>query len=446
MAYLARILNVEGFGIFGLAMALNNFGFLALSAGLDNIAIREISKNKENIEELTSNYFYVRISLSVLCYLLVSIYIYFSGYSIETKALLYILTLNIIATGSLINWIFIALEKVNIVSLRIILIAIFNLLGILLLVETDSDILIATIIIAGFQILFSALLLLYFIKNYFFIKLILSKEIYLPYLKNTLILGISGILIALNQNLTIYAIDFFFDKNYVLYATGIMFTGTRFMNLSIFPIPILQSVFFPSFSKAINSELKSNIFNYYMKFNLSLGLLISIIVYFYPDFLTISLWGTKYIQSIEIVKISAFTIILSYINAQFVFVLVAWGEEKKIVYITLLSVVSQIIFLYFLVPIFQIFGLMLSYILSDCVIFLVLIYFIMKYKLKIDIWESILKVLLISASSTIVIPIFSSLGINELISLISFLILYLLIALKLKLFDLSFIKSMFSKS
>ncbi|MDQ1265912.1 MAG: hypothetical protein QG635_1064, partial [Bacteroidota bacterium] len=85
VAYLARVINPDGFGIIGYAQALTAYFILFVNLGFDTYGMREISRNPSNFGKLVNSILSLRFSLASISYLLLIIVVLILNKPSETK-------------------------------------------------------------------------------------------------------------------------------------------------------------------------------------------------------------------------------------------------------------------------------------------------------------------------------------------------------------------------
>lgn len=96
IAYAARVLGVENFGLYALIGTVTFLFSYFGNLGIGPMAVREIAKNKKNAEDLFNHILSLRMSLVVLTYPLLLVIVNLLGYKDDVKILMYIVGISAI--------------------------------------------------------------------------------------------------------------------------------------------------------------------------------------------------------------------------------------------------------------------------------------------------------------------------------------------------------------
>lgn len=96
LIFSARYLGPELFGLLTFALAFTGIFGLLLDLGLNNLAIREVARDKSRANEYLSNITFIKLIMGVITFGLTAVVAYSLGYSGETLAVVYLLTLSTI--------------------------------------------------------------------------------------------------------------------------------------------------------------------------------------------------------------------------------------------------------------------------------------------------------------------------------------------------------------
>jgi O-antigen/teichoic acid export membrane protein len=123
LAYSARYLGVDGFGIISFATALTGIFVGFIDFGFNTYTIREVTRNKSLASKYLGNIIPVRVIFSIGNFLLIVAIINLMGYPDQTINVVYIIALSIVLNSftGIINAIFQAYEKMEYLSVGAIL-------------------------------------------------------------------------------------------------------------------------------------------------------------------------------------------------------------------------------------------------------------------------------------------------------------------------------------
>ena len=137
VAYLARVLGVEGFGSIGFAFAIASYFLLLNNLGFDTFGTREIARNKEKISQYVNNILSLKLFTSFIAFFLLLVFVLIIPKPTEIKKLILFYGLTMFSSALTVEWTFMGLEKMGIIAFSRILKQIFYLLFIILLVESS---------------------------------------------------------------------------------------------------------------------------------------------------------------------------------------------------------------------------------------------------------------------------------------------------------------------
>ena len=139
-AYLARVLNAEGFGILGFAQAAVVYFQLILNQGLDTYGTREIARSGKDIPRYVNNIVTIRILLSLAAYAMLAAFALLIPKPFIVKGVILILGLKLFEVAFNLKWVFQGTEKMEWLAVsRIVQQAIF-VAGVFVLIKRPSQV------------------------------------------------------------------------------------------------------------------------------------------------------------------------------------------------------------------------------------------------------------------------------------------------------------------
>ena len=140
--YISRVLGPDGVGIYSYTTSIVSYFILLASLGIASYAQREIAYHQEN-QYIQSRIFYevFGIRLLTVTVSLFSYYVLLSYFVHEHPIIYWVQALNILAVLFDISWFFQGLEEFGKIVFRNFIIRIFNIVGIFLLIHSETDLL-----------------------------------------------------------------------------------------------------------------------------------------------------------------------------------------------------------------------------------------------------------------------------------------------------------------
>lgn len=116
--YLARVLGPEGFGRVNFSFAFVQY-FLILSAfGLDIVGIRSVARDKEGVKQYVGNIMAIKLSVSIVLFLLLIATIPFLRRSMEANRIMIVYGIALFPTAFFFEWTWQGLETGGLKMIR----------------------------------------------------------------------------------------------------------------------------------------------------------------------------------------------------------------------------------------------------------------------------------------------------------------------------------------
>lgn len=349
--YVSKILGVENIGKYNFASSIISYFVLLAGLGISTYAIREgarIRDDKEKLNQFCSQIFTINFISTVFSYLLLFLLIFlvpkFQDYSI----LLYILSVQIAFTTIGIEWIYSIYEDYKFITIRSILFQLLSLILLFLFVNTNSDLYIYTII----SVLASVganIFNLFFSRKYCHISI--TKKMNLKkHIKPILVLFATTIAITIYVNSDITILGFLTNDTYV----GLYSVSTKIYTIIKSLLAAIVVVSIPRFSALLaqnkKEEFKSTAEDIYKTLlTFVIPAVVGIITLRKEIILIVS--DTNYLpasSSLALLSIAIFVCLGAYFWGQAM--LVPLKQEKKVLKITIISAIVNIVLNLLLIP------------------------------------------------------------------------------------------------
>lgn len=365
--YLARTLSVEGFGIFGSSKNFTLFFMLFASLGIDAIGTREIAKNRSQINRIVNNIFTIRFLTSILVFIMLCFVVMFIEKSLTEKIVILIFGFNILANNTLLNWVYQGLEQLNVFAIRSIVTNVLNFIGIVLLVHTPDDLILAASVISLSLILNTLWLLIYYIREFGLIKFEFDFNLWKEYLRQGIPIGITFLIIGIYNFQGVVLLNFFSSS----YAAGLYNAAYNVLYVTTIISTILQQVYYPIFSRNNSFENREKVFLDFSKLTFLVGTFLPLFLYVFAD-KVIFFFGKDFTESMTSIRILMIAALFIYFSITIFSPLLAWNFEKKVVYANLTGLLINLTANYFLIPKYAEVGTSISALLSEIAVFIVL--------------------------------------------------------------------------
>lgn len=346
LPYIARVVGVENFGLLAFSAGIIVFFITAVDYGFNYTAVRDAARVREDklaFSKILSKVFYLRIILFTISLLIFLLLILFVPIFQRNALILCLSFFSVFATVFYQEWLFQALEKMHILALLSVGSKILYTICIFLLIKKSEDFYLIPVI-SAISILIPGVISLYLILTKLRLRFIyVSLTELISYLQSGFKMFVSLFVPNLYTNISFLWLSQFHGK----FATGIFDAGYKINGISQTLSSVLSRAFFPLLSR------KMNFHNFYIKLNLTLAALSSIILFIFADLIVFIIFGKEYIQAVDVIKImSVSPVFISLMNIYGTNFLVLKNKEdvlmKIIIICSLFGALITAISIYFL--------------------------------------------------------------------------------------------------
>lgn len=148
MPYVARVIGVEGVGIYSYTHAIANYFVLFAMMGLNNYGNREIAKVRDNKILLSKTFWSIYLLQFFTALIAIVFYLLYVLYVNVHLDIFLIQTIFVVSAMFDINWLFFGLEKFKLTVVRNTLIKVVTILMLFIFVKNETDLATYTIIMA----------------------------------------------------------------------------------------------------------------------------------------------------------------------------------------------------------------------------------------------------------------------------------------------------------
>ncbi|MCJ7509165.1 MAG: flippase [candidate division Zixibacteria bacterium] len=367
VAYLARILGVEGFGSIGFAFAIVSYFLLLTNQGLDIFGTREIARDKEKTKEYTKNINAIKLITSFISFLLLVIFTLVIPKPIEMKKLILFYGFTLFSSALTIEWVFMGSEKMEVIAFSRVLKQAFYLLFIILLVKSAKHISLVPWAFFVSNIIGAGILLYYLLKNLGFWGFEINWKLWKEILKQSLPMGLSSIMIQIYLSSAIVILGFMKGEK----AVG-WYNAAYKIVLLIGAIGLLYySSIFPLVSRYYKSSIEKlkTILTYTIKLTVIVALPLGIGSIFAAKPIMKIIYGTEFDPGIIAFQILIWSMIIGWFSCIYGNSLMACDRQKKYMIGVTLGAISNILLNLALIPHFGLVGASITAIASELVVF-----------------------------------------------------------------------------
>ncbi len=407
--YIARVLDISGFGLISYGVAFLNYILLFCNPGLTTIGVREIAKDIQH-SKIIGEVIGIRTSLSLIIFLLFGIGLILAPGSALTKKIIFFYALCMFPASFLLEFVFQGRQEMEFIGIgRIIQYGVYLFL-LFFLLKSSGDILMVPI---SFLIGYSAVtlfLLFAFLKRY--------KSFYFSFRNWRALFATAipvGMATALNQisvNLPAIILGIFHSKSEV----GVFTAGLKIIVVFLIIERVFYYIFFPiiaqQYSQAPEKLSRSFSFMIRIIFAITVPVLFGGLIL--SSRIIVGIYGPAFARAAGVFSILLFYFFLSPLNTILGYGLVALDKERLFFRIITISSVVNFLSLFILGIYYQAAGAAIGLIIGE-VIGVILMYRTLRRYVRFSFLGSVVKALPAGFLMLILLYIFRGLNIVFLI-------------------------------
>lgn len=362
--YLIRTIGPESNGVLNFAKSLVQYFLVAVALGFDQIGIRETAKDKSLLKKYVDLITSIRVTIAFLSFFLlfiiVQILILSKPSLANSQHIVYIYGITIFSNAIMLNWVFQAVEKMEVIAFRTIGIYLLNFVGIFILVKSSDDLTLAVIIISASMLINSFIMFAYYQKKYNKFQFNFDLKEWFKVIKDSLSIGLIFLISTLYNNIDITLLGLIKGD----FETGVYGAAHQVIVFAILPSIILQGAFFPQITQRVTFEERDRILSKFAKLQSFGGYLMFGYLFFLADYAVVLL-GDKYTNSNYILQFLAFTVLIQFLISIYFAPLISWKAENKVIKANIVGLVINIILNIVLIPKYGMYGSALATILCE---------------------------------------------------------------------------------
>jgi O-antigen/teichoic acid export membrane protein len=355
IGFITRYLGTNGFGDYSTVIAFFSFFGAFADLGLYSITAREISRPGADEKKILGNAFSLRLISSLLVFVVTPLFVFFLPYSNDVKLGIIIAAASFVfsSTYMVLNGVFqknLAMDKVAIaevmgklLQVAIIILAVRNNLGFTTIVLS----VLAAMIFNFFTVLF-------FLSKYTNLKLQFDFSYWKIFLKESVPLGISAIVIFVYFKIDTILLSILKTNTEV----GIYNAAYKVIeNISFFPSMIIGLIF-PIFSKHIFSDKRQFTYLADKTIKVFMILVVPIVIgtLFLSEGIIHIIGGDAFAQSANTLRILIFALAFIFFGGLFNNILIASNYQKKMLWALIACAIFNVSANLIFIPLFSFTG------------------------------------------------------------------------------------------
>lgn len=278
--YVSRVIGVNGVGIYSYTYSVAYYFVLLAMLGINNYGTRAIARVRDDKQRLNEEFSSIYIMQLIIAILSLTIYLLFVLKTSGQYRSIAIVQAIYVASAILdVNWLFFGLEKIKLIVVRNAIIKISTTCSIFLLVKSESDLIIYTLVLALGTFLSQTILWSFVRRNIRFVKPSFNQIVI--HLKPNIIMFIPVIAISIYRYMSKIMISLMSDT----FQTGLYESADKIVTLPLAIMVALGTVMMPKMSNMVALGNKENE-KRYIRDSMQFVIVISMAVVF--GFLSIS--------------------------------------------------------------------------------------------------------------------------------------------------------------
>jgi len=426
-----RYLGSELYGIYSFVLAFVGIFAVFVDMGIDKILIREVSKNKEKMEEYIGSVLILKMLMSfMVIFVIISMSLMlnltemkFVGVAIVSLFLLFQSMRAPLSTYFRVN-----LKMQYSVLATLTGSAVFIIL-ILWFIQIKAPI--YYFFVAYILSYFTSTLCIYlFSRKFHRINFVIDTEIWKHFLKISLPLGIVLLFITLNDRIGILILNWLKGDKAVGYFSAPLAIMDK---LTIIPFASMMSLF-PVFSKLYEDKEAAwkRGFEISFKYMFIISVFLAALSTRYSDEIVLLLFGSDFAPSVKVFPILMWSIVFIFINFVLIDVITSAGRQKILIPIFALTFVVTLILNLIFVPKYSFVGTAISFLISKSIISIMCTYYLFS---KFSLCPKVSVLVRIVASSALMLIILNIVRIPFWLAVPLALAVYLFLLFSLKILD-----------
>ncbi len=360
------MLSLNEFGIIGFGASILAFLSNFIIFGFDRICTREVTNNPEFAKKYSETIVLGRVIIAVVIFIFYLLFIFM--YYQKNVLVLGFLGLGLIFQALSFNFIFRSTEKFKIITLNQIFSSIIIFILYFIFVKTKTDLIKAVIIINIGSLISIVIYYFEYKKIWGKFKLLIDTKLLKYLFKESSPLFFSSIMVAIYYHLDMIMLGLMKPESHV----GIYSAAYKVFLLAVVPFQLIVNAFLPKISHK-KGFYGNNFIGYFLIMVISGSIIGSTINFLSAPIINI-IYGFNYSLASIPLSVLAINIIIVSVNMSFGEPLTVWGMQKKHLSAVSFGAVSNIVLNFLLIPKYSYTGAAFATLLSEIIVFFVLVW------------------------------------------------------------------------
>lgn len=350
----ARLLTASDIGAYKLANTYSSILLGLTFWGIDQLLIREIARRRDEASALLARFLGFRLLVTVLLFLILAATLPFLPYAPESRRLILVTALSLLpgAIASLYQAVWIALEDVRTISVLLALVSGVRMAGGLAILWLDQPLIWVAwwfLLVAVVEMVVNVIVT----RRRFGLgplRLELAPAAWWPLLRQALPLMVVSLALVIEYQFDVIVLSLFRPEEEV----GVYGLASTLMTMLLFLIRSFELAIFPVIARAFRNGIDRlrRVYVATTLFALPAGFMVSLMVMLLSGLLIRLVYGPGNEPAAEIMRIMAWTFVISALNIPNSRVVIAVDRQVVITYFALSSLAGNLLFSLWLVPLY----------------------------------------------------------------------------------------------
>lgn len=372
--YLARTIGADGFGKIAFAAAIMVWIQTIADWGFNYTATRDVAKNRENIEivsSIFSNVLWSRCILMLFSFVILLLLIFLIPQFRQSADIILVTFLMIPGHILFPDWFFQAMEKMKYITILNLLSKALFTMAVFVFIKEERDYILQPLFVS-FGFIISGVISFYYIIIKWHIKLyrpnILNSFVTI---KNSTDVFINNLMPNLFSNFSVILLGFCSPNKL---ENGKFDAGSKFVTIATQFVQVLSRTFFPFLSR------KNEKFCVYKKINICVSLMLTLFFFVSAHFIIDFFYTEEFEKSVLILKIMSFSVFFYTLsNVYGTNYMIIRGYERKLRTITVISSIIGFIIAFPLIFLYKSIGAALTICISRGILGFSIMFYVEKY-------------------------------------------------------------------
>ncbi len=327
--YLARTLLSNNYGIIAFSNGIIVYFWMIVNLGFNTLGTREVAstESKDERSRLVNGILTIRSLLSILAAISIFIFPFFLDKPDIFKYAIWMTGLTLFSQATMLDWYYQGIEKMEVLAIRQLVTGVINLTGVIILVHSPEDVVLAIFINSLAAIINALWMILYYIKTTDKIKISFDIPLWKKLIKPAIPITFSNFFVTLLNTFNVVILGFI-DVS----MAGQYQIGFKILQFVILPTAIIQGAFFPVLSKTFGTNDYIRAARKYSVLIFISGAIITAGFYTFSEYIILTAFSDEYTPAIEITQILMLTSFIVYVNTSLSPQLIAIKKEKSMMY------------------------------------------------------------------------------------------------------------------